>query len=247
MRSAGKRKRRRALRGGGLGQFLQRDAADLGQSGGRDGDPGRLVVLAPVGVGAEVGGVGLDQEAVERDPGGGVPERVEGLVGEGQHPGEGDVEAQGQELLGLGPGPGERVEDAPDRPTEAGELVDDVAVAIPAVDDDGQVESRARSRWRPKKSRWTSNGVRSQWRSRPVSPMATTSGRPARSRIRSQSSGPGLGRLVGVDADGGEDARDGRGPSPTTDSLSSAVVATATTWTTPALGAAREDLGQPRP
>ena len=50
------------------------------------------------------------------------------------------MEAEAEEFLGLLPDPGERVEDAPDRPVERGELVDDVAMTVPAVDDDRPVE-----------------------------------------------------------------------------------------------------------
>ena len=63
--------------GGDPGELGRGEAADLGEPRRGQRDPGRLVGLAAVGMGAQVGAVGLDQEPVERDAGGRGAERVE--------------------------------------------------------------------------------------------------------------------------------------------------------------------------
>ena len=64
---------------GDLGEVGEREAADLGQPRGRQGDSGRLVGLAAAGMRAEIGAVGLDQKPVERNAGGHVAQMRRGF------------------------------------------------------------------------------------------------------------------------------------------------------------------------
>ena len=57
---------------------------------------GWLIGTSPHRLGAQVRTVGLDEDPVERDVGGRGTKGVEALVGEGDHAGERDVQAQGR-------------------------------------------------------------------------------------------------------------------------------------------------------
>ena len=212
--ASGSAKRRRALAVVTRASSASRSPRTSASPLGRQGDPAGLVRLAAEGVGAQVGAVGLDQEPVERDAGGDVAERVERLVRERDHPGEREVQAEVEEGLGVVPGAGERVQDAADRAAESAELLDDVALAVAAVDHDGQVAlvrpARGGGRTTPAGRRTgcgpSSGRARSRrWRRPGLGRRAST--------IRSQSPGVGLGGVVGMDADRGEDARGAPGRS----------------------------------
>ena len=74
------------------------------------GDAGGLVRLAAVGDGGEEGRVGLNEEAIERDDGGGLADL--GCGGIGEIAGEGDIEVELEGAPGLGGGAGEAMHDA---------------------------------------------------------------------------------------------------------------------------------------
>ena len=69
-----------------LGQFLQRDSTQIGKFSRSQGDKCGLVRSATMGVRRQVGGVGLDKQAVDRDKARGFSEGVERFVGERDHP-----------------------------------------------------------------------------------------------------------------------------------------------------------------
>ncbi len=71
-----------------LGERLGRHAPRLRDDAGGRGDEGRLVALAAMRHGREVGRVGLDEQAVERDVAGDVAQFV-GVL-EGHDAGKGD-------------------------------------------------------------------------------------------------------------------------------------------------------------
>ena len=96
----------RGLQGEGLGG----EGAEVGEEGGGVDDEGGLVLLAAVGDGGEEGGVGLDHDAVWRGGDGGLTDGFGAGVGEVA--GEGEVEAGGEGLGGLGGGAGEAVHHA---------------------------------------------------------------------------------------------------------------------------------------
>ena len=86
--SSGSRNRPRALVVVIRAKSVEREAPDLGQPRGRQGDTGRLVGLSAAGMRAEIGAVGFDQEPVQRNAGGHVAQSVQALVRERHHPGE---------------------------------------------------------------------------------------------------------------------------------------------------------------
>ena len=94
-------------------------AADLGQTLRRVDDAGRLIgPLAAERLGGEVGGIGLDEDAIGGNAGGDGPQVVRLL--ERDHAGEADVQAQREKLGGLVGGAGERVHHAAQRSALAG-------------------------------------------------------------------------------------------------------------------------------
>lgn len=191
--------------GGDLGQFGRGEIAEGGDSLGGVNEPGRFVgETAAEGVGAEVGAVGLDEEAVVRDAPRDLAERVVFAAGEGDHPGKRDVESQGEELLGIGGGAGEGVEDAADGPAQAGELGDDLGFAVAAVDDQGEIELLGQFNVAVEKDALLVEGG--------VVPVAVETGfaEGADAGLERQAGdgvpvvGRRLGDEVGLDADGGE-------------------------------------------
>ena len=93
-----------------LGERLGRDSPRLGDHARGRGDEGRLVALAAMGDGREIGRVGLDQHPVERDVAGDVAQFLRLL--EGHHAREGDRKAEVERGFGERPRRGEAVEKA---------------------------------------------------------------------------------------------------------------------------------------
>ena len=122
------------------------ERAKLGEVARGFDNVGWLIAFAPVGDGSEVGTIGFEKEAVERDHGGSVL-NVGGL-GVGEVSGEGEDEAEIERGASLGEVSGEAVHDA----AEAGcgpLLVEDGEKIVPgvgavlagaAVDEDGKLD-----------------------------------------------------------------------------------------------------------
>lgn len=113
------------------------EAVNFSEAGVGDGDPGRFVAFAAVGLRSEIGGVGFDEQAVEWDPGGGAAELIVFLVGE--HTAEGDMQSQiDAGLCGFG-APAERVHDSAEGAflSTLPEDVEHFVFGFAAVDDEG--------------------------------------------------------------------------------------------------------------
>lgn len=117
------------------------EASEVGEFLCGEGDhPGLAGAGAAVGVGGEVGGVGLDHEAIERDEFGGFLNF--GGVAIGEDAREGDVGAKVEDFSHVGGGAGEAMED------EAGGIEggfsedgEEVVEGLAAVEDDGLGEA----------------------------------------------------------------------------------------------------------
>src|SRR4051812_13299877 len=83
--------------------------AQLGEAGGSECYKRRLVALAAMRSGGEEGTVGLHQQPLERDPPGGVAQRIGRL--EGEDPAQADVEPEREIALRRAPVAGEAVDD----------------------------------------------------------------------------------------------------------------------------------------
>ena len=241
--SPGRPKRRRALAASAAASSTRLRPRASAIRAAVKGDAGRLVGPAAERVRAEVGAVRLDQEAVERDTSGDLAERVERLVRERDHPGEGEVQAQVEERPRVVPGPGERVQDPAHRPPERGELLDDVALALPAVDHHrqaalvGQVEVAAEPVLLDWKRRLVPVAVEPRLADGDHPRAARPGRRPAPSR-------PGAASPAWFGCTPTAAKTPGCRPAiATTSALSSAVMPTATTCRTPP-ARARQDAGQ---
>src|SRR5271165_5977468 len=99
---------------------------------------GWLVGTSSHGLRAEVRAVGFDEEPFQGDLRGGGAQRVEGLVRKGDHAGERDVQSKLEKGRRVLNGSGEGVKDPLDRTSQLPELVDDVGLAVAAVNDHGK-------------------------------------------------------------------------------------------------------------
>ena len=191
--------------GGNRRQFGGTQSADFGQLGGRERGTGRLVELAAEWMRGQVGAVGFDHQPVERDPGGHVAQRVERLVGEGDHSREREMQAQSKVDFGLVPRSRERVHDPADRPAELLQLLNDVGLAVAGMNHDRKVMIVREGQVAVEPLLlFGERGVV------PVPVQARfTDGHNTWSSDHVEDDGPiflaGFGGLVGVNADGGED------------------------------------------
>ena len=101
---------------------------------------GRLIRTSSNRLWAEVGAIGLDQETIQGNPASDGAKGVQTFIRERDHSGEGDVQSKLEELLGIIQGSREGMEDATDGLLPLLELLDEISLAITAVDDDGQVK-----------------------------------------------------------------------------------------------------------
>src|SRR5215470_14645028 len=99
------------LRRGG-GKVFERHATRLGDLASDEHDVAWLIALAAEGRRREIGAVGLDENALERRPGG---DRAQlGVLGEGDRPGEGEAETEVERVTRHRLIADEAVEDAAD-------------------------------------------------------------------------------------------------------------------------------------
>ena len=85
-----------------------------------------LIDLSAMWMGRQVGAVGFNQDPVGRNPSRDLAKRIERLVGESDHAGEGDVESQVEKRLGAFPVAGEGVQHSLDGTIQGAKLGDDV-------------------------------------------------------------------------------------------------------------------------
>ena len=107
------------IRRGDPGEIEEREAPDLSQSCGCQGDTGRLVGLSAAGVRAEIGAVRFDQKPVQRNACGHVAQTVQALVCKRHRPGERKVQAELQVRLGIIPCSGKRMHYSPNGTIES--------------------------------------------------------------------------------------------------------------------------------
>ncbi len=226
-------------------QLCGRKAADFGELCGGQCDTGGLVHLAAEGMRGEIGAVGFDQEAVERAFGPATSRSgSSALLVKVIIPANERCNPNVQIGLCVIPRPCERVHYAADRATELLQLLDDVVLAVAAMDHDRKVVLVGEGQ--------VSIEPCLLFGERGAVPVAVeagfSDGDDAWTPDHFQDARPVLladfGRLVGVDADGGEDSADGCSASSSDPALEAAVVPIAMIWETPSLAARSRMAGK---